>query len=87
MEQKHLKSGEKSLIMELLRQIKCFTKSTADKLHIYKTYIRNNLEQSCVVWGSSISKQNDKDIERVQKIAVNLILNKKNIHTKKHLNY
>ena len=63
--------------MELLRQIKCFTKSTADKLHIYKTYIRNNLEQSCVVWGSSISKQNDKDIERVQKIAVNLILNKK----------
>ena len=44
--------------MELLRQIKCFTKSTADKLHINKTYIRNNLEQFCVVWGS---KESSKD--------------------------
>ena len=41
---------------ELLRRIKYFTKYTTDKLHIYKTFIRNNLEQSCVVLGSSISK-------------------------------
>ena len=63
--------------MELLRQIKNFTKCISDKLQIYKTFIRNNVEQSCVVWGSSLSKKNEKDIERVQKIAVNLILNKK----------
>ena len=63
--------------MELLRRIKHFTKSTTDKLQIYKTFIRNNLEQSCAVWGSSITKQNEKDIERVQKVAVNLILNDK----------
>ena len=44
---------------------------------IYKTFIRNNLEQSCDVWDSSITKQNEKDIERVQKVAVNLILNNK----------
>ena len=62
--------------MEILRRIKYFTNSTTDKLHIYKTFIRNNLEQSSVVWGSSISKKNDKDIERVQKVTVNLILNK-----------
>ena len=61
--------------MELLRRIKNFTKSTSDKLQIYKTFIRKNVEQSCVVWGSNISKKNEKDIERVQKVAVNLILN------------
>ena len=43
--------------MELLRRIKHFTKSTTDKLQIYKTFIRNNLEQSCAVWESSITKQ------------------------------
>ena len=63
--------------MELLRQIKNFTKCTNDKLQIYKTFIRNNVEQSCVVWGPSLSKKNEKDIERGQKIAVNLVLNKK----------
>ena len=66
--------------MEILRKIKSFTKSTSDKLHIYKTFIRNNVEQSCVVWGSSLSKKNERDIERVQKIAVNLILNKKHTY-------
>ena len=53
--------------MELLRQIKNFTKCTNDKLQIYQKFIRNKVEQSCVVWGSSLSKKNEKDIERVQK--------------------
>ena len=61
--------------MELLRRIKNFTKSASDKLQIYKTFIINNVKQSCVVWGSNISKKNEKDIERVQKLAVSLILN------------
>ena len=65
--------------MELLRRIKYFTKSTTDKLQIYKKFIRNNFEQSCVVWGSSISKKKNKDIKRVQKVAVNLILNQKSV--------
>ena len=63
--------------MELLRRIKNFTKSTNDKLKIYKTFIRNQVEQSCVVWGSNLSKKNERDIERVQKVAVSLILNNK----------
>ena len=66
--------------MELLRRIKNFTKSTNDKLQIYKTFIRNQVEQFCVVWGSNISKKNERDIERGQKIAVNLILNKKHVY-------
>ena len=71
MEQKYKLHCEKSL----LRRLKNFTKSASDKLQIYKTFIRNNVEQSCVVWGSNISKKNEKDIETVQKVAVNLILN------------
>ena len=61
--------------MELLRQMTNFTKSTKDKLHIYKMYIRSVLEQSCVVWGSSITKKSENKLERVQKVAVKLISN------------
>ena len=60
--------------MELLRQMTNFTKSTHDKLHIYKVYIRSILEQACVVWHSSLSKRNERELERVQKVAVRLIL-------------
>ena len=50
-----------------------FTTSQQDKLHIYKTYIRSVLEQSCVVWSAGISKQNERELERVQKVSVRLI--------------
>ena len=43
-------------------------------MHIYKTFIRSVLEQSCVVWNFNITKQNEKELERVQKVAVGLIL-------------
>ena len=45
-------------------------------MNIYVLYIRSVLEQSAVVWSSSISKgeQLDKDIERVQKCALRAIL-------------
>ena len=61
--------------MELSRQLINFTKSTKDKLHIYKIYIRSVLEQSCVVWGSSITKKCENELERVHKVAVKLISN------------
>ena len=60
--------------MELLRQLNNFTKSIKDKLHIYKTYIRSVVEQSCIVWGSSLTRKNKNEIERVQKVAVKIIL-------------
>ena len=56
--------------MELLRQMANFTKSTKDKMHIYKMYIRSVVEQSCVVWHHNISKLNESELERVQKVAV-----------------
>ena len=69
--------------MELLRQMANFTKSTKDKMHIYKVYIRSVLEQSCVVWHQNISKINEKELERVQKVAVRLITNNTNNHIRK----
>ena len=53
-----------------------FTKSSKEKMHIYKIYIRSILEQSCAVWGSSITKKCENELERVQKVAVRLISNK-----------
>ena len=48
--------------MEILRQISKFTKSIKDKTHIHKTYIRSVLQESSVVWSSSITQKNKKGI-------------------------
>ena len=49
----------------------------AEKLDIYKKFVRSHLEQSCTVWNSSLTRGNEKDIERVQKSALRLILKEK----------
>ena len=59
--------------MELWRKITQFTKSSKEKMHIYKIYIKIILEQFCVVWGSSITKKCKNELERVQQVAVHLI--------------
>ena len=43
-------------------------------MNIYVLYIRSVLEQSAVVWSSSICKGEQLDIERVQKCALRAIL-------------
>ena len=63
--------------MELLRKVAEFTKSIDDKREIYILYIRSILEQSCVVWHSSLTEENALDLERVQKAAIRLILGEK----------
>ena len=40
-------------------------------------YIRSVLEQSAVVWHSSLTQQNTEDLERVQKSAFKIILKNK----------
>ena len=60
--------------MELLRKVSKFTVSKSEKKNIYVLYIRSILEQSCVVWHSSLTKENSDDLERVQKCAVRIIL-------------
>ena len=41
---------------------------------MYLTYVRSALEQSAVVWHSSLSARNRRDLERVQKAALRVIL-------------
>ena len=60
--------------MELLRKVSEFCKSVQDRLHIYKTYVRSVVEQSSVVWHSSLTRQNTTALERVQRVAVRIIL-------------
>ena len=40
-------------------------------------YIQSVLEQSCVVWPHNISKPNESELERVQKVAVKIITGNK----------
>ena len=62
--------------MELLRKVACFTTSMEEKKDIYILYRRSILEQSCVVWNSSLTAENCDDLERVQKAAVRIIIGK-----------
>ena len=41
---------------------------------VYITLVRSLLEQSSTVWHSSLSQQNKIDLERVQKLALKIIL-------------
>ena len=59
--------------MQLLHKVANFTSSRNEKKEIYISYIRSLLEQSCVVWHSSLTQENSNDLERVQKSAVKII--------------
>ena len=43
-------------------------------MNIYQLYIRSVAEQSCVVWNSSLTLEQHVDIERIQKVALRIIL-------------
>ena len=58
--------------MQLLFKSANFTKNRSDLRSIYLTFIRSILEQSAVVWHSSLTKKNRRDLERVQRCAVRM---------------
>ena len=60
--------------MVILHRLGKFSLPVEDLVTIYILYIRSVLEQSAVVWNSSISKGEQLDIERVQKCALRAIL-------------
>ena len=60
--------------MRMLQVASKFIKNKNDLLHIYKTFIRSRLEFASVVWHSGLTRTNEKDLERVQKSALKLIL-------------
>ena len=60
--------------MIILRNLFQFGVPIDDLIHIYILYIRSVLEQSAVVWHSSLTEGERLGLERVQKVALRLIL-------------
>ena len=60
--------------MSILHKLGQFNLPVEDLINIYVLYIRSVLEQSAVVWNSSITRGEQLEIERVQKCALRIIL-------------
>ena len=60
--------------MPILTNLFQFSIPKHELVNIYILYIRSVVEQSCVVWHSSLTKGEIMDIERVQKVALRIIL-------------
>ena len=63
--------------MTILRKLYEFDLPTPKLLQIYTLFIRSILEQSSVVWSSSITEEESNSIERVQKVALRIIYREK----------
>ena len=59
--------------MIILRNLYEFNVPIADMLKIYILFIRSVVEQSCVVWASSITADEVQSLERTQKCALRII--------------
>ena len=60
--------------MIILKNLFKFKVPMEDMIEIYILYIRSVVEQSAVVWHSSLTKGEQLDLERVQKVALRIIL-------------
>ena len=60
--------------MAILRNLNSFHVPVVELVNIYCLYIRSVAEQSCVVWSSSITAGEDYDLERIQRVALRIIL-------------
>ena len=60
--------------MQILHKATKFTNNIRDLKQIYMLQIRSKLDQSAIVWHSSLSQKNRNDLERVQKSALRCIL-------------
>ena len=65
------------IVKKGFRRMQILNKSAKFTSNIYDLKkIRSILEQSAVVWHSRLTKKNTNDLERVQKVAVRIILGK-----------
>ncbi len=72
--------------MQFLHRAAKFTSNVRDLKQIYMLQIRSKLEQSAVVWHSSLTRKNISDLERVQKSALKIILKDRYVSYKNALN-
>ena len=63
--------------MDFLRKLSSFNAPQRDLLLVYKVFIRSILEHSSNVWHSGLTLENETGLERVQKIAMKIILKDK----------
>ena len=63
--------------MQLLRGVQSFGASNQEMVHLWTVFCRSVLEQSCVVWHSSLTQDNTDDLERTQKTFCKLVLREK----------
>ena len=62
--------------MQLLHSIWKFGISIDQMVHLWKTFCLSVLEQSCVIWHGSLTKENNDNLERTQKTFCKLVLRK-----------
>ena len=72
--------------MIILRNLSSFHVPIPELVNIYCLYIRSVAEQSSVVWSSSITSGEEYDLERIQKVALRIILGEKYVDYKNALN-
>ena len=60
--------------MQLLRAVWGFGCSIEEMVHLWKLFCLSILEQSCVVWGSSLTQEDEDNLERTQKTFAKLVL-------------
>ena len=60
--------------MTILRNLYSFQIPISDLVNIYCLYIRSVVEQSSVVWSSAITEGESLELERVQKVALRIML-------------
>ena len=65
--------------MIIIRKLVEFELKSEDLITIYILYIRSVIEQSSVVWSSSLTQEDLASFERCQKIALRLIYGPKYI--------
>ena len=63
--------------MLLLKKIYSFGATVQEMVHLWTIYCRSVLEQSAIVWGSSLTYENKTDLERTQKSFAKMILKNK----------
>ena len=60
--------------MIILHKLYEFNLPIEEMVNIYILFIRSILEYSCVIWHSSLTEEESKNFERVQKTALKIIL-------------
>ena len=63
--------------MQLLRKVWSFGSTEKEMVELWKTYCLSVLDQSCVLWDSGLTLENENDLERTQKSFAKLVLQEK----------